>query len=128
MNPSVRPCEGKGEQNFSVIAYNTKRPHQSLGDRPPAERFAPAPPRVPVHTTVEISEVAELMTSSRPPGVSQWVDQRGSIGLDNVRYRVGPTFAGEAVEVVVGNGLVEILHKASPSPPTPSADDLEPRH
>jgi hypothetical protein len=43
--------------------------------------------------------------------VSRWVDQRGSIGLSSFRYRVGPTFAGEAVEVVVQGGLVEVLHK-----------------
>ncbi len=36
-----------------VEKYNTERPHQSLGDRPPAERFALAAPRVPVETSVE---------------------------------------------------------------------------
>ena len=39
------------------------------------------------------------------------MDQRGSIGLNSFRYRVGPTFAGEPVEVVVQGGLVEILHQ-----------------
>ena len=39
--------------------------------------------------------------SRRPPGVNRWVDQRGSIGLGSFRYRVGATFAGEPVEVVV---------------------------
>ena len=34
----------------------------------------------------------------------------GSIGLGGFRYRVGATFAGESVEVVVRSGLVEILH------------------
>jgi transposase InsO family protein len=91
-----------------VVKYNTERPHQSLGDRPPAERFALAAPRVPVDTTVEVAEPAP---SSRPPGVSRWVDQRGSIGLNSFRYRVGPSFAGESVEVVVQGGLVEVLHK-----------------
>jgi len=46
----------------------------------------------------------------RPPGVSRWVDQRGSISLAGFRYAVGATFAGEPVEVVVTNGLVEVLH------------------
>jgi transposase InsO family protein len=93
-----------------VVKYNNERPHQSLGDRPPAERFALAAPRVPVDTTVEVPEVQEPTVSPRPPGVSRWVDQKGSIGLNGFRYRVGPTFAGESVEVVVQGGLVEILH------------------
>jgi transposase InsO family protein len=94
-----------------VEKYNTERPHQSLGDRPPAERFALAAPRPPVDATFELVDADEPTTSPRPPGVSRWVDQRGSIGLNSFRYRVGPTFAGESVEVVVQGGLVEILHK-----------------
>jgi hypothetical protein len=95
-----------------VVKYNTVRPHQSLGDRPPAERFAMAAPRTPVDTELELAEVEEPTTvTPRPPGVRRWVDQRGSIGLNSFRYRVGPTFAGEAVEVVVQGGLVEILHR-----------------
>ncbi len=94
-----------------VVKYNTERPHQSLGDRPPAERFALAAPRAAADTTVELTEVDEPTASPRPPGVSRWVDQRGSIGLNSFRYRVGPTFAGESVEVVVQGGLVEILHQ-----------------
>jgi transposase InsO family protein len=94
-----------------VVNYNNERPHQSLGDRPPAERFALAAPRVPVDTTVEVPEIQEATASPRPPGVSRWVDQKGSIGLNSFRYRVGPTFAGESVEVVVQGGLVEILHQ-----------------
>jgi hypothetical protein len=42
--------------------------------------------------------------------VSRWVNQRGRISLASFSYRVGPTFAGEPVEVVCVNGLVEILH------------------
>src|SRR5580658_4979634 len=94
-----------------VERYNTERPHQSLGDRPPAERFALAAPRNSVDATVELAAVDEPTLSPRPSGVSRWVDQRSSIGLNSFRYRVGPTFAGEAVEVLVQGGLVEILHK-----------------
>jgi transposase InsO family protein len=92
-----------------VAEYNTKRPHQSLGDRPPAERFALAPAhRAP---DLEMPQVRdEIPLSGRPPGVNRWVDQRGSITLGALRYRVGATFAGESVEVVVRSGLVEILH------------------
>jgi transposase InsO family protein len=93
-----------------VDEYNTTRPHQSLGDRPPVERFALAA----VHTRaadLEMPEIPdEVALAERPPGVNRWVDQRGSIGLGGLRYRVGATFAGEPVEVVVRSGLVEILH------------------
>jgi len=92
-----------------VDEYNTERPHQSLGDRPPAERFALAAQHRAAD--LEMPEVDEPVTlSARPPGVNRWVDQRGSIGLGGLRYRVGATFAGEPVEVVVREGLVEILH------------------
>lgn len=91
-----------------VAEYNTKRPHQSLGDRPPAERFALAQHRA---ADLELPELDDVVApSARPPGVNRWVDQRGSIGLGGLRYRVGATFAGEPVEVVVREGLVEILH------------------
>lgn len=93
-----------------VEHYNTERPHQSLGDRPPVERFALAAPR---NQAIAVDEEVGSETppaSSRPPGVNRWVDQRGSIGLGGFRYRVGPTFAGESVDVVVRSGLVEILH------------------
>jgi transposase InsO family protein len=92
-----------------VAEYNTERPHQSLGDRPPAERFALAPTHRAAD--LELPEVPdEVPLSRRPPGVNRWVDQRGSITLGSSRYRVGATFAGESVEVVVRSGLVEILH------------------
>jgi len=92
-----------------VAEYNTTRPHQSLGDRPPAERFALAAAQRPAD--LEMPEVPdEVVLAQRPPGVSRWVDQRGSIGLGGLRYRVGATFAGESVEVVVRSGLVEIFH------------------
>jgi transposase InsO family protein len=93
-----------------VVKYNTERPHQSLGDRPPAERFALAAPRRVVDTDTDLGETQVPPGSPRPPGVSRWVDQRGSIGLNHFRYRVGPTYVGESVEVVVLGGLVEILH------------------
>jgi len=101
-----------------VEEYNTERPHQSLGDRPPVERFALAVPREVVgaeddgaEDAVDLDEAEEPSAPPRPPGVSRWVDQRGSVGLNTFRYRVGPTFAGEQVEVVVQGGLVQILHR-----------------
>jgi transposase InsO family protein len=94
-----------------VSDYNTARPHQSCGGRPPAERFqlagrnraavvagpvpAPAAPAAPVR---------------RPAGVSRWVNAQGKISLGGFTYSVGASYAGEPVEVVVAGGLVDILH------------------
>jgi transposase InsO family protein len=94
-----------------VAEYNNDRPHQSLGDRPPQERFALATVRIPASESEAPVALEEPLTPApRPAGVNRWVDQRGSIGLGTFRYRVGATFAGESVEVVVRAGLVEILH------------------
>ena len=93
-----------------VDEYNTTRPHQSLGDRPPAERFALAAEHRAADLEMPPHIADEAPLGERPPGVSRWVDQRGSIGLGGVRYRVGATFAGEPVEVVVRSWLVEVLH------------------
>lgn len=100
-----------------VVEYNTERPHQSCGGRPPAERFALAttrPTAVAATATVDPVPVVVAASSgsgrSRPAGVSRWVDARGRISLAGFIYSVGATFAGEPVEVVVTGGLVEILH------------------
>jgi len=92
-----------------VDEYNTERPHQSLGDRPPVERFALAARRGSVEA-VDEPIVPAVVSAVRPPGVSRWVDQRGQISLARFSCRVGPTFVGEPVEVVCQDGLVEILH------------------
>jgi hypothetical protein len=100
-----------------VGEYNTERPHQSLGGRPPIERFALAQRSLAVveaqdssEDTLDRADVSRAAGSARPAGVSRWVDQRGLIRLAGFSYRAGPTFVGEHVEVVVTGGLVEILH------------------
>ena len=103
-------AEAQASLDAWVADYNTERPHQSLGMVPPAERFSLA------RTDRAVVEVADpgpepLAAPVRAPGVSRWVDQRGSISLAGFSYRVGPTFAGEPVEVVCQRGLVEILHR-----------------
>jgi Integrase core domain len=97
-----------------VAEYNTARPHQSCGGRPPFERFRladrslaadepataePAPARPPAPAA-----------GKRPAGVSRWVNAAGKISLAGFSYAVGATYAGEPVEVVVAGGLVDILH------------------
>ena len=97
-----------------VAEYNTARPHQSCGGRPPAERFRLANRSL----TADDSAAAEPAparavspgTGKRPAGVSRWVNAAGKISLAGFSYAVGATYAGEPVEVVVAGGLVDILH------------------
>ena len=42
--------------------------------------------------------------------MTRWVNGADRISLAGFDYVVGATFAGEPVEVVASNGLVEILH------------------
>ena len=94
-----------------VVEYNTLRPHQSVGDVPPIERFRLARARQDAaDVDAADDDEPEMVVSGRPAGVSRWVDQRGKISLAGFSYRVGPTYAGEPVEVVCQHGLVEILH------------------
>ena len=95
-----------------VAEYNTARPHQSCGGRPPSERFRLADRSL---AAADDSAVAQAPTPAagamkRPAGVSRWVNAHGKISLAGFSYAVGATYAGEPVEVVVAGGLVDILH------------------
>jgi hypothetical protein len=98
-----------------VDHYNTERPHQALGMRPPIERFqlAAGPG---VETVVEPSAVSAEQAVVEPapqivrlPGVQRWVDQHGLISLGGFRYRVPIVLAGEPVEAVAAEHLVRIF-------------------
>jgi transposase InsO family protein len=98
-----------------VDQYNTARPHQSCGGRPPIERFRLADRSI----TPDDSAIAPVpapvtappgAAAQRPPGVSRWVNAHGKISLAGFSYHVGATYAGEPVEVVASGGLVDILH------------------
>jgi hypothetical protein len=97
-----------------VAEYNTARPHQSCGGRPPIERFQLARPRAAPDATAAAepppAPVPGLTAGKRPAGVSRWVNAAGKISLAGFTYAVGATYAGEPVEVVVAGGLVDILH------------------
>jgi len=103
--------ELQGALDGWVEQYNTARPHQSCGGRPPAERFALAdrdvvadePATAPVPS-------ARPAAGRRPTGVSRWVKADGKISLAGFSCAVGATFAGEPAGVVVTGGLVDILH------------------
>ena len=93
-----------------VVHYNTVRPHQGAGMRPPAERFALAEPRQV--EVVEAEAPSEKVTTVpfRPP-ISRRVDGAGRIRLEGSLYRAGRWLAGESVEVNVADGLLEISHR-----------------
>jgi transposase InsO family protein len=94
-----------------VLEYNTARPHQSCGGRPPAERFRLADRSLAADdSAVTPPPVPAAAAGKRPAGVSRWVNAHGRISLAGYSYAVGATYAGEPVEVVVARGLVDILH------------------
>jgi transposase InsO family protein len=96
-----------------VSEYNTARPHQSCGRRPPAERFALAEASLAAVDSAGVEPepgAAPRPQGKRPAGVSRWVGAHGKISLAGFSYHVGASYAGEPVEVVVAKGLVDILH------------------
>jgi transposase InsO family protein len=101
-----------------VVVYNSARPHQSLGMRPPVDRFSLAAtgrgePEVlePVPVAQQAPQQPPTRAGVRPAGVGRWVDQRGVIRLAGFSYRVPIVLAGEPVEAVVADNLVEVYHR-----------------
>jgi len=93
-----------------VDEYNMERPHQSIGDAPPGDRFLRGRYQVaPVETQTEKTADPEL--PSRPTGVLRSVDAEGVISVARCRYRIGRAFMGESVEVIARSGLLEIFHR-----------------
>lgn len=95
-----------------VSQYNTNRPHQSCGGRPPIERFRLAGRSVIPGDSAASAPTAPRARAAgkRPAGVSRWVNASGKISLAGFSYHVGATCAGEPAEVVVTGGLADILH------------------
>ena len=97
-----------------VREYNTARPHQSCGRRPPIERFRLAEASLAADDTATAQpapvRAVSAVPGQRPAGVSRWVNAKGKISLAGFTYHVGASYAGEPVEVVVTKGLVDILH------------------
>ena len=109
--------ELQGALDGWVAEYNTARPHQSCGGRPPIDRFrladrsitlddsaaAPAPVAVP----------PAAAAARRPAGVSRWVNAHGKISPAGFSYNADATYAtyaGEPVEVEAAGGLADIMH------------------
>ena len=104
-----------------VAHYNTERPHQSLGMRPPIDRFVLAGPGTAQGDLAVVDPVPVFVprprldlhqpAGPRLPGVQRWVDQRGVVRLAGFSYRVPIVLAGEPVEAVVADNLVQIFHR-----------------
>lgn len=96
-----------------VTEYNTARPHQSCGGRPPIERFRLADRSITADESGLAPQpvpAARPVGANRPAGVSRWVNAHGKISVGGFTYAAGASYAGEPVEVVVASGLVDILH------------------
>ena len=98
-----------------VEEYNTVRPHQALGMRPPIERFQLvqhiSAVEVPVADPIPASEQPGVQLAMRCMGCSGgWIDAAAS-RLAGFSYRVPIILAGEPVEAVVADHLVRIFHR-----------------
>ena len=94
-----------------VDEYNHTREHQSLGDRPPIERFRLARSELPAPVEVEVvvDDVGEATGPS--PCATRIVDVSGRISLGGFRYHAGRWLAFETVEVTSHDGLIELHHR-----------------
>jgi transposase InsO family protein len=122
-----------------VEHYNTRRPHQGIGNVAPIERFRLAGGEVEVIGPEEPARCRgdAVVAVAGLRGVTRWVDQGGKIGLGGFRYHAGRFLAGELVEVICRDGLVEISHhgvivathaqRRPPGPPRPQRPGLRRR-
>jgi transposase InsO family protein len=107
-----------------VVEYNTLRPHQSLGMRPPIERFelvtAPAPgtsvvPAPRIGSVSQDGDEPEHVPGSAANlwlrGVRRVVGRQGQVRLAGFTYRVPVVLAGEPVECLVAENLVQLFHR-----------------
>jgi transposase InsO family protein len=89
-----------------VWEYNHERPHQSVGGRPPIERFRLAVPAPGLVAT----EAPEARVPGEP-ATTRRVSLSGTISFASVPYKAGAWLAGQAVEVRCQGGLVQLLHR-----------------
>ena len=98
-----------------VEDYNALRPHQSLGERTPAERFrlraVETPEPVVQETTATREEAVALLPSD---GHLRKVDGNGRIIFAGTRYRARRALAGELVAVRIDGDIVRIFHNGAP--------------
>jgi transposase InsO family protein len=100
-----------------VTHYNTERPHQGIGMVAPIERFRlantkdSAPFTEPAPEPLPRPRSGQKLRAGAGLGVGRWVDPTGKISIGGFKYHVGKWLAGELVEVLCADGVVEITHK-----------------
>jgi transposase InsO family protein len=103
--------EAQGAIDAWVHDYNHIREHQSLGDRPPIERFRLARREVePVPTASPEEAPVPVPPAVTVPHATRRVRSDGRVSLLRFTYHVGRWLAGETVELVSRDGLIEIFH------------------
>jgi hypothetical protein len=82
-----------------VSEYNTARPHQSCGGRPPIERFRLADRSITADDSAAAAPapVTAAAPARRPAGVSRWVTGNGKISLGGFSYHAGASYAAGVV-------------------------------
>jgi hypothetical protein len=91
-----------------VRDYNTQRPHQSLGDVAPTQRFElrRREPFEVIDGEVTTKEHVVLAAKS----LRRVVDEKGRVSVLRFRYHVGKAFVGESVDVTSEGGLLNVHH------------------
>ena len=97
----------QAELDAWVGAYNTARPHQSLGMQTPAERFTPGGDDVP---QPPLDTGALHQDRSGDDWVSRSVSANGTISVSNQVFSVGKHRGGSIVDVRVLDELLEAWH------------------
>ncbi len=100
-----------------LVTYNTIRPHQSIGDRTPAERFALRPE--PALELIETEDTTPTLEDETIPRVTRRVDKTGRIHLEGFGYLAGRHLTGEVVEIAFSPVLSRSPTGEASSPPTP---------
>jgi transposase InsO family protein len=94
-----------------VASYNSERPHQGIGMACPAERFVPALGEPAAAAVVARSgETAEPLREGARVHTRR-VSPEGRVSFRDRRYQVGAWLAGETVELLCRDGLLEVTHR-----------------
>ena len=94
-----------------VEDYNALRPHQSIGERTPAERFRLRAVEALEPVIQEAAATPEEPEATPPTdGHLSKVDGNGRIIFAGTRYRAARVLAGELVSVRIDGDIVRILH------------------
>lgn len=92
-----------------VHIYNHDRPHQSIGRVPPFERFQLAAPRPgPLESTEKVDPNTAVLAGAV---TTRRVSTKGTISFATVPYKAGVWLAGQDVEVVCDDELVQLHHR-----------------